>query len=119
MCGCLYKCFIQDLFEAIRSGSISSLGQHASQLQVCELKQCSVSSAREGPFSIVDRYLIVTEVCSQFGSYVKLVCEGSSTIARSSMLVKNAFSVLMNSSQVDELPKRIVAYNKRITSTMT
>ncbi len=29
------------------------------------------------------------------------------------MLVKNAFSVLINSSQVDELPKRIVAHNRK------
>ena len=63
------------LFDNFRAGSISTFEQYAQSLQQCHLTQCSVVKSREGPFSIVDKCLLIDEVCTHFGSFVKFVCD--------------------------------------------
>ena len=55
---------------------------------------------RDGPFDIVDKCLQLDEVCSHFGSFVKLLCdtqefEPATSTAQTTM--RNAFDVLMQS----------------------
>ena len=102
--------FVQ-LFENLRAGSISTFEQYAQNLQQCHLTQCSVAKSRDGPFNIVDKCLQLDDVCSIFGSYVKLLCDTQDfepATLTTQTTTRNAFAVLMQSqaalSQADQLP---------------
>ena len=101
----------RSFFKGIRAGTVSALSKYATQLQECVLRECSVSSSRDGLFSTVDKYLSVADVCSQFGSYIKLVCELSLISARAPTPLKNAFAVLMANWQRDVHNKKDQLYN--------
>ena len=96
---------------------------YARSLQQCELTQCSVTKSRDGTFNIVDKFLQLDEVCSQFGFFVKLLCQilepASSTLT---IAVRNAFDVLMRSqaalSQREKLPQNLRLVTKRISFSM-
>ena len=111
--------FAQQL-ERLRAGSVPTFEQYARSLQLCRLRQCSVANSREGPFSIVEKFLQLDEVCLQFGSFMKLLCdtqELESATSTTGIAMRNAFGVLMQSqaalSQRVKLPPKIGSHYKK------
>ena len=47
---------------------------YTQSLQHCQLTWCSMTKSREASYNIVVQFLLVDEVCLQFGSYVKPLC---------------------------------------------
>ena len=88
-------------------------------LQLCELSQCGVKE-REAVMNLTDKFLRVDEVCSQFGTYVKLLCTANQPSTSTAVTLnlqprRNDFDVLMSaaSSQQSKLPERISTHNKK------
>ena len=93
------------------AGSVVCLRDYAGRLQDSRLVRAFVGTAKDSLVA-VDVNLPVSDVCRQFGSYVRLNCEkqgegeSSSCVAR-----KNAFEIMMMSqkslARKSELPSRI------------
>ena len=100
-----------ELFQQLCAGSVVCLRDYAGRLQDSRLVRAFVGTAKDSLVA-VDVNLPVSDVCRQFGSYVRLNCEkqgegeSSSCVAR-----KNAFEIMMMSqkslARKSELPSRI------------
>ena len=96
--------FLQ-LFERLRVGTIGTFEQYAGSLQQYHLTQCNVVKSREGTFNIVDKFLPLDEVCSQFGSFVKPLCdtqrvEPATATSTTRPTLRSAFNMLIRSQAV-------------------
>ena len=99
-----------ELFQQLCAGSVVCLQEYAGRLQDCHLVRAFVGTAKDSLVA-VDLKLPVSDVCRQFGSYVRLNCEKQGEGESSCVARKNAFEVMMMSqkslARKSELPVRI------------
>ena len=112
------------LFEKLQAGTTETFEQYAGNPQ-----QHSVVSPRsEKEHSILlTGILLLDDVCSQFGSFVKLLCDVANlqmeaTTSISTTAMRNAFDVLMRSQaalfQRHRFPQKIYSHNKKMSFSM-
>lgn len=98
-----------ELFQQLCAGSVVCLRDYAGRLRDSRLVRAFVGTAKDALVA-VDLNLPVTDVCRQFGWYVRLNCEKKEGEC-SCVATKNAFEIMMVSqkslSRKSELPSRI------------
>ena len=91
------------LFQKILAGAHPRL-QVDEQLSRSMLDKVFVGHSKES-MSVVDKKLVVNDVCSMFGSHIKYLVQLQLTVPdvpQSSKTLRNAFTILMSSSRARE-----------------
>ena len=83
-----------ELFQQLCAGSLECLQEYAVKLQQCYLTRAFMGPTRDALVA-VDVNLPVSDVCCQFGSYVRLNCEKRAEDPCPSVSVHNAFQIMM------------------------